>query len=344
MPVKQFRSAGPMTLNNWTPEELQQLRTAATKPGAKIKYIVFIQEKGAEGTPHLQIYAQAFNVMSVKAWHTELGDRVANIVPTDNPAAARSYCMGYQGGQPKDGSDLSTVEEYGKKPNQGKGARNDIHSAVEELRETPLKECILTGSDHLNTYAQYHGFFNLVDSTFQSQRVFKRGREEHNEYLETRERQPWEYKLKEIVEEDNDKRTIHWFFDPQGETGKTVNAKDLYYNHGAFYSTGGKAVDIAHAYNYEPIVVFNLVASADETTMTYLYKVLEEFKDGIFSSGKYQSQTKAFPIPKVIVFSNNLPNMSKMKKNRLAVYDIIQLNAVEQPSAAPALFPIFEEK
>lgn len=342
MPVKQFRSAGPMTLNNWTPEELQQLRTAATKPGAKIKYIVFIQETGAEGTPHLQIYAQAFTKLSVKAWHTELGDRVANIVPTDNPAAARSYCMGYQGGQPKDGSDLSTVEEYGKKPSQGE--RNDLSEAADEVRETALQDIMSTGSKHEPVIMKHYAYFKDLDILMNHKRTFKRARAEHNEYLETREKQPWEYKLKEIVEEDNDKRTIHWFYDPQGETGKTVNAKDLYYNHGAFYSTGGKAVDIAHAYNYEPIVVFNLVASADETTMTYLYKVLEEFKDGIFSSGKYQSQTKAFPIPKVIVFSNNLPNMSKMKKNRLAVYDIIQLNAVEQPSAAPALFPIFEEK
>ncbi len=69
----------------------------------------------------------------------------------------------------------------------------------------------------------------------------------------------------ERIENDHDSRAIHWFYDPQGDTGKTVNAKDLYYNHSAFYCTGGKAADIAHAYNYEPIVVFNLVVSAMKT-------------------------------------------------------------------------------
>jgi hypothetical protein len=32
---------------------------------------------------------------------------------------------------------------------------------------------------------------------------------------------------------------------------KTVNAKDLYFTHNAYYCTGGKAADITHAYNYE---------------------------------------------------------------------------------------------
>jgi hypothetical protein len=182
-----------------------------------------------------------------------------------------------------------------------------------------------SGSVNEPAIIKHYAYFKDLDTHSTKRRAFEIAREKHNAYLTTRQRLPWEYKLKEIIENDSDPHSIHWLCDPVGETGKTVNAKDLYFNHNAYYCTGGKAADIAHAYNYEPIVVFNLVASVDETTMTYLYKVLEEFKDGIFSSGKYMSITKAFDILKVIVFSNMSPDKSKMKKNRLIVHNIASI-------------------
>ncbi len=81
---KQFCSAGPMTLNNVTLLELEHLCQLVDAPKSKIKYIVWIQEVGEEGTPHLQIYAQAFVSQSVIAWHKLLGDRVSNIVSTES--------------------------------------------------------------------------------------------------------------------------------------------------------------------------------------------------------------------------------------------------------------------
>lgn len=341
MVAKQFRSAGPMTLNNFTSEELQHLRQVTSVKDTKIKYIVWIQEVGEEGTPHLQIYAQAFEKLSVAAWHKSLGPRIANIVPTENPPVAIQYCKGFKDGQPKSGSNLDSVEEYGKAPRDGQGERTDLIEAANEVRKRPLSEIMTHGSVNEPTIAKHYTYFKDLDLHSTKHRAFEAAKEEHNAYLETRDRQPWEHKLKDIVENDTDTRSIHWFYDPVGETGKTVNAKDLYFNHSAAYFTGGKAADIAHAYNYEPIVVFNLVASADEDTMKYLYKVLEEFKDGIFSSGKYMSITKAFKIPQVIVFSNICPDQSKMKKNRLIVHHISSLNGTMDFSESARLAPIF---
>jgi hypothetical protein len=330
-----------MTLNNYTPLELEHLRQVVDVSKSKIKYIVWIQEVGEEGTPHLQIYAQAFNVLSITAWHKALGERIANIVPTENIPAAIQYCKGYKNGEPKPGSDLESVEEYGKAPSQGE--RSDIADASSELRKRPIEDVYVKGSEHEHTIAKHFAYYKELDLHNKKHRAFEAAKEEHNLYLETRERTQWECKLKYIVEHDEDTRSIHWFYDPVGETGKTVNAKDLYFNHKAFYCTGGKSADIAHAYQYEPIVVFNLVAAADEDTMKYIYKVLEEFKDGIFSSGKYASVVKAFKIPKVIVFSNHLPIGSKMKKNRLIVHDIGYLNTPVTPTPPPLLYPLFSD-
>lgn len=340
MVAKQFRSSGPMTLNNFTEDELIHLRAVVSAKDSKIKYIVWIQEVGEAGTPHLQIYAQAFEKLSTVAWHKQLGPRISNIVPTENPEAAIQYCKGFKNGQLKPGSNLDTIEEYGKKPHDGQGERSDLIDAANEVRKRPLSEIMSNGSINEPTIAKHYTYFKDLDMHSNKKRAFESAKEEHNSYLVTREPQQWEIKLQSIITNDTDPRSIHWFYDPIGETGKTVNAKDLYYNHNAAYFTGGKAADIAHAYNYEPIVVFNLVASADEETMKYLYKVLEEFKDGIFSSGKYMSVTKAFKIPQVIVFSNVNPDQTKMKKNRLIVYNIQELNA---PSLFTQTYDIFNK-
>ena len=79
MVVKQFRSAGPMTLNNYTEEEIEHLRRVTGIKDSKIKYIVWVQEVGENGTPHLQIYAQAFEKLAVAVfvidWRNSICDR-----------------------------------------------------------------------------------------------------------------------------------------------------------------------------------------------------------------------------------------------------------------------------
>jgi len=326
MPVKQFRSAGPMTLNNYTPEELEHLRAVVAAPGSKIKYLTFNLEVGQEGTPHAQVFAQAFNVLSISAWHKALGSRMANIVPTQNTERAIKYCQGFEFDDktatyiPKPGS--SPFEEYGKAPSQGN--RTDLQEAQAEVLKRPLADIMLS-QEHTQAIATHYTFFKDLDALARSDQAKKAARIQHNEYMSQRTPHAWEQVLHDIISAPPDPRHVHWFVDEIGESGKTINAKSLYFNHDAYYCTGGKSADIAHAYNYQPIVVFNLVASQDKTTQEYLYKVLEEFKDGIFSSGKYQSCVKTFSIPHVIVMSNDFPDESKMKKSRIIVHNIQQI-------------------
>lgn len=325
-----------MTLSNYTQDELAHLRSVVAAPESKIKYVTWNEEVGESGTPHLQVYAQSFNKLSVAAWHKALGQRMANIVPAEHPERVLKYCQGYRYNDEtnqydnKEGS--SVPEEFGIVPHTGQGSRTDIHQAEEEVRKRPLAEIMLEG-EHSLAIASHYSFFKDLDGIAQADRAFKAARIQHNEFVATRQPQAWESILNEIVNKPPCARGIHWFVDTIGETGKTVNAKSLYFNHNAFYCTGGKSTDIAHAYQYQPIVVFNLVASQCKETQTYLYKVLEEFKDGIFSSGKYQSTVKTFPIPHVIVMSNEYPDETRMKKSRIIIHDI---QAIMNP---PGIYP-----
>lgn len=315
-----------MTLNNYTDEETEQLRNSV---GDKIKYITFIKEIGESQTPHLQIFAQATAPLSVKAWHTHLGARVSNIVPTQDPPKAIKYCQGYEWNketdqfEAKEGSDLTSMEEYGTAPTQGK--RTDLESINEELKHTPLSE-LWHDNELTKPLAAYHNHWVAKDQQYTTERMFKKAKTQHNEYMATREKHPWEHHLDLVIKCHVDTRLIHWYYDTIGDMGKTVNGKNLFFNHNAYYATGGKAADIYHAYKGEPIVILNLPASTDQTHSDYLYPILEGFKDGIISSGKYNSQTKAFAIPHVIVFSNHAPDMTKVKSNRIKAHNIHKIS------------------
>uniref|UniRef100_UPI004047F597 hypothetical protein n=1 Tax=Yoonia sp. TaxID=2212373 RepID=UPI004047F597 len=118
-------------------------------------------------------------------------------------------------------------------------------------------------------------------------------------------------------------RKIRFIVDYKGGLGKTVLAKFLVQSHGAFYTRGGKHSDIAYAYDFQPIVVFDMSRANEEAH--WPYPVMECFKDGMLFSGKYESLTKSFPSCKVIVLCNEMPDETKLSKDR---YDIWEANAL----------------
>jgi hypothetical protein len=92
-------------------------------------------------------------------------------------------------------------------------------------------------------------------------------------------------------------------------------------HHNAFIVSGGKVADIAHAYDEQPIVVFELPRTmADHCD--HVYSMIEKFKDGCIFSGKYESRTKVFDAPHVVVFANLCPIRQSLQKTgaRLLVY------------------------
>lgn len=323
-------NVGPMTLNNYTDEELEHLRNAISDQ--RLAYITWIKEVGESGTPHLQIYARGSRNLTMGVWKQILGDRVANIVKTDEPESARKYCQGWKWNvlkavyEQKPGSDLSSVEEYGKHNSQGK--RTDIEKCRDFIMQNGLKAAVKTS--HVSAVAKYHGFFEVLDRQFTREAIYDGAKEQHMKFLETYEHQPWTKKLMSIVEEHDketiDARTIYWFYDHVGESGKTAMGKYLKFEKNAFYCTGGKASDIFFAYECQDMVVFNLPASKNKENWNYLYEVIETLKDGICFSGKYKAECKVFKPPTIIVFANESPDVNIMKRNRLVSYDIQELN------------------
>lgn len=131
----------------------------------------------------------------------------------------------------------------------------------------------------------------------------------------------WQMDLIEKLKIEPDDRKIVWYSDPEGGAGKTQMAKYLAVHHKAIVLTNGRTQDLAYCIKTDTkIVVLNFSRSNEDHIN---YGAIESIKDGLLFSGKYESCTKVFNSPHVIVFANSMPCIEKMSKDR---WEIIELS------------------
>lgn len=132
---------------------------------------------------------------------------------------------------------------------------------------------------------------------------------------------PWQREILKITEEEPDDRTIHWYWDKKGNVGKSALVKYLVVNHGAMLISG-KSADIKYQIatvknkEYPDIILYDI----PRTSEGYInYSAMEEIKNGVFASSKYESQMIIMPSPHIICFANFEPNLDSMSKDRWKV-------------------------
>lgn len=141
-------------------------------------------------------------------------------------------------------------------------------------------------------------------------------------FMDTFKPKPFQDEIMKLVEGSPDNRTIHWFWEPTGNVGKTAVAKWLHVMYGALY-VSGRGGDIKHALarmrelsESDPsILIVDLSRNARMTKG--LLDCLESVKNGLLFSGKYDSRTLHMKSPPhVIVFANFPP--SEMEQHSLS--------------------------
>ena len=159
------------TKNNYTEDDIEALRAWAH---AKCTYLVYGEEVGAQGTPHLQIYMEFKNQMTMSAVNKKLfplwlGARQGK------PKVAAGYCKKGGATEPRsNNADWSCyyAEPYGHPPNENEtdaqpwkgeefgtiseqGKRTDIDQTVHMLVEekATIREVALA---HPAQYVKYH--------------------------------------------------------------------------------------------------------------------------------------------------------------------------------------------
>lgn len=137
---------------------------------------------------------------------------------------------------------------------------------------------------------------------------------------------PWQSDILEIIKQKPDDRTIHWFWESIGGTGKSAFTKYLCAKHDAL-CVSGKSSDCKYAIikyqetkkKYPKIIIFDI----PRTNIDYLnYEAIESIKNGCFFSGKYESVQVIMNSPHVLIFANSHPEMYKLSQDRWHIVNI----------------------
>lgn len=139
---------------------------------------------------------------------------------------------------------------------------------------------------------------------------------------------PWQQSVMDIVEATPHKRQIQWFWSRDGEMGKTELCKYLVVHHGALI-IGGKNSDqknciseYTKSMGHTPkVLIYSLTRSWNHHASWY--SGLEDVKDMLFYSGKYEGGMVCGPNPHVIVFANTPPKQSMLSQDRWVVHEIM---------------------
>lgn len=128
-----------------------------------------------------------------------------------------------------------------------------------------------------------------------------------------------------LTADSDDDRTIHWWWENTGGVGKSQFAKYMIVKYKTLYCSSGKYADLC-----------NLVFNADMETCSSVifdiprnqggkvsYDALEAIKNGIICNTKYETGTKIFNSPKIIVFANAPPdNLDGLSADKWCILNI----------------------
>lgn len=131
----------------------------------------------------------------------------------------------------------------------------------------------------------------------------------------------WQKNIVNILATEPDKRTINWVHDPSGGVGKTTICRKLFREKKIMW------IKTANEDQIKTIIAANqncrdFCFDLPRCQPLISYRLLEELKDGLLFSGRYEGCCKEIAIPHIIVFSNREPNYSGLTEDR---WNIIRL-------------------
>lgn len=279
------------THNNYTPEDVTKWENV------KCEYIIFGYEIAPEtGTPHLQGYIYFKNPRSFDAVRKEFKG-AHFIIPNGPPSAQYKYCS-------KDGKfyERGTLPmSQTQKGEAGRQAWEDIKALAiaGDLDSIPGRYYI----------PFYRTLKQIVDDHYKPEID-----------VDLQFKYPWQEDLCNKLDKPVDKRKIMWIWSEKGGVGKSTFARYLVRHYGATLLNNAKSQDIAYALPREPkVVVFDLSRSMEGHIN---YDIIEQIKNGVVFSTKYESRTKFFTSPHVIIFANYEPNKAAWSEDRYFIVKI----------------------
>ncbi len=130
---------------------------------------------------------------------------------------------------------------------------------------------------------------------------------------------PWQQNILDILKTKPDGRTINWFWEPTGNIGKSFLTKYIDLKHDIILADGKKdnIFNQIKLHMERELIPKIIILDVPRHNLNYInYGVLEQIKNGLIYSGKYESGKCRFPYPHVIIFANSEPNTQKLSLDR----------------------------
>jgi len=266
-----------------------------------VKYCVYQREICPEtGKEHLQGYIELTKSMRMNAVKCMLEDDTLHLERRKGTRnQCRDYCMKEE--TRKEGT--SPVEFGTFKSTQGQ--RTDLLQVYSAIKEGQDLNFII--DEYPGVYLRYYRSIERLIGRQKAQKEY----EDFAGSFSDVTLKPWQTTVISRLDAQTD-REVLWVVDKIGGKGKTFLSKYLVVKHNALIVTGGKTPDISYLYNFQKIVVFDLARKTEFLP----FQLIENLKNGVIFSPKYESHVKYSPNVKVVVFSNEDPDQSRLSLDR----------------------------
>lgn len=290
------------TLNNYDVHDCAEIDA-----WQRVTYVVYGREVGESGTSHLQGYVVFENARSFNAVRQRLRGRGHWELTRGTPEQAAAYCK-------KDGDFV----ERGQLP-QGQGHRSDLRN-LEQWVVDFIQANRRAPTDREWARFQFSAFVRYPRIVEAARR---RAESEAPVVLRQGEPRTWQGDLAQELLQDADDRSIIFYVDEEGNTGKTWFQQWFYSEHSEIVQLlgVGRRDDMAYMIDETKSVFF---VNVPRGGMEYLqYSILEQLKDKMVVSPKYHSCVKMWTkAPHVIVFCNEAPDYAKLSHDRIVIRNI----------------------
>lgn len=145
---------------------------------------------------------------------------------------------------------------------------------------------------------------------------------------------PYQKQILKWLRTEPDERTVHWYWEETGNVGKSALVKSIFLTYkDEVVIANGKGNDVRNQINMhingdpkKEIEGKNLriaILDISRTVEDYVsYEVIEQIKNGLLYSGKYEGGVCCFNSPHVIIFANFKPKMDTLSTDRWRIYQI----------------------
>jgi len=143
--------------------------------------------------------------------------------------------------------------------------------------------------------------------------------------LKGKELYEWQKNILDLIKTEPDERKIYWYWEADGNKGKSSLVKHILLNYNAI-CVDGKGNDILHgvaSWIEENDSIDIVLIDLARTREGYVsYEAIEKIKNGFFFSGKYESKQIIFNIPHLIIMANFQPDRTKLSLDRWLIENI----------------------